>query len=58
MVNGRSLHGQAHVYERRGNSTLFTALEIATGQIKAKHTQRRRRVEFLAFMNATRRRLP
>ena len=52
IVNGRSLHGQAHEYERHGNSTLFTALEIATGQIKAKHTQRRRRAEFLAFMNA------
>jgi transposase len=53
LPNGRSLHGQAHEYKRRGNSTLFTALEVATGQIKAKHTQRRRRVEFLAFMNET-----
>ena len=31
--------------------TLFAALEVATGQIKAKHTKRRRRVEFLDFMN-------
>ena len=51
LPNGRSLHGQAHEYQRRGNSTLFTALDVATGQIKAKHTKRRRRVEFLAFMN-------
>ena len=51
LPNGRSLHGQAHEYKRCGNSTLFTALEVATGQIKAKHTKRRRRVEFLAFMN-------
>jgi transposase len=51
LPNGRSLHGQAHEYKRRGNSTLFTALEIATGQVTAKHTKRRRRVEFLAFMN-------
>jgi transposase len=51
LPNGRSLHGQAHEYKRCGTSTLFTALEIATGQIRAKHTQRRRRVEFLAFMN-------
>jgi transposase len=52
LPNGRSLHGQAHEYRRHGNSTLFTALNVATGQIKAKHTQRRRRVDFLAFMNA------
>src|ERR687898_1607112 len=50
LPNGRSLHGQAHEYKRCGNSTLFTALEVATGQIKAKHSKRRRRVEFLAFM--------
>jgi transposase len=51
LPNGRSLHGQAHEYKRCGNSTLFTAIEVATGQIKARHTKRRRRVEFLAFMN-------
>jgi transposase len=50
LPNGRSLHGQAHEYKRHGNSTLFTALNVATGQIKARHTRRRRRVEFLAFM--------
>jgi transposase len=52
LPNGRSLHGQAHDYRRCGNRTLFTALDVATGQIKAKPTKRRRRVEFLAFMNA------
>ena len=51
LPDGRSLHGQAHEYKRHGNSTLFTALNIATGQIKAMHAGRRRRVEFLAFMN-------
>jgi transposase len=51
LPNGRSLHGQAHEYKRCGNSTLFTALEVASGQIKARHTKRRRRVEFLDFMN-------
>jgi len=51
LPNGRSLHGQAHEYQRHGNSTLRTALDVATGQIKAKHSKRRRRVEFLAFMN-------
>src|SRR4029453_83318 len=51
LPNGRSLHGQAHEYKRRGTTTLFAALEIATGAIKAKHTKRRRRLEFLDFMN-------
>ena len=51
LPNGRSLHGQAHEYKRRGTSTLFAALEVATGAIKAKHTKRRRRFEFLDFMN-------
>jgi transposase len=50
LPNGRSLHGQAHEYKRCGNSTLFTALNVATGQITARHSKRRRRVEFLAFM--------
>jgi transposase len=51
LPNGRALTGFAHEYRRRGTSTLFAALEVATGQIKAKHSQRRRRAEFLDFMN-------
>ena len=51
LANGRALTGFAHEYKRRGTTTLFAALEVATGQIKAKHTKRRRRAEFLAFMN-------
>jgi transposase len=51
LPNGRSLHGQAHEYRRRGTTTLFTALNVATGQVTAKHTKRRRRIEFLDFMN-------
>ena len=47
---GRSL-GFAHEDKRCGTTTLFAALEVATGQIKAKHTKRRRRAEFLGFMN-------
>jgi len=52
LPNGRALTGFAHEYGRRGTTTLFAALDIATGQIKAKHTKRRRRAEFLDFMNA------
>jgi transposase len=51
LPNGRALTGFAHQYKRRGTTTLFAALDIATGQIKAKHTRRRRRIEFLDFMN-------
>jgi transposase len=51
LPNGRALTGFSHEYKRRGTTTLFAALEIATGQIKAKHSQRRRRPEFLDFMN-------
>jgi transposase len=49
LPNGRALTGFAHEYKRRGTTTLFAALEVATGQIKAKHTKRR--AEFLGFMN-------
>lgn len=51
LPNGRALTGQSHDYTRHGTSTLFAALEVATGQIMAAHTKRRRRTEFLEFMN-------
>jgi transposase len=51
LPDGRALTGFAHEYRRCGTTTLFAALDVATGQIKAKHTKRRRRAEFLAFMN-------
>jgi transposase len=51
LPNGRALTGFAHEYKRRGTTTLFAALDVATGQIKARHSKRRRRVEFLDFMN-------
>ena len=51
LPNGRALTGFAHEYTRHGTSTLFAALAVATGQIVAGHYRRRRRVEFLDFMN-------
>jgi len=33
-------------------TSLFAALEVATGRIIAAHSKRRRRVEFLRFMNS------
>ena len=51
LPNGRALTGQAHDYRRHGTSTLFAAFEVATGKVMVAHKQRRRRVEFLDFMN-------
>jgi transposase len=50
LPNGRALSGQSHDYKRHGTTTLFAALEVATGKIIAAHSKRRRRVEFLGFM--------
>lgn len=51
LPNGRALTGHSHDYKRNGTSTLFAAFEVATGKVTAAHKQRRRRVEFLDFMN-------
>lgn len=51
LPNGYALTGFAHEYKRHGTTTLFAALEVATGQVQAGHYRRRRRVEFLDFMN-------
>jgi hypothetical protein len=52
LPNGRALTGQSHDYKRHGTTTLFAALEVATGRIIAAHSKRRRRVEFIRFMNS------
>lgn len=51
LPNGRAITGFAHEYKRHGTTTLFAALEVATGLITAGHYTRRRRREFLNFMN-------
>jgi len=51
LPNGRALTGFSHQYKRHGTSTLFAALEVTTGLVKAGHYKRRRRREFLDFMN-------
>jgi len=53
LPNGRALTGQSHDYKRHGTTTLFAALEVATGRIITAHSKRRRRVEFLAFMDSS-----
>jgi transposase len=52
LPNGRAVTGFSHEYKRHGTSTLFAALNVVTGQVKAGHYNRRRRVDFLDFMNS------
>ena len=49
--NGRAMTGQSHDYIRHGTTTLFAALDLASGKVIGKHYKRRRRIEFLDFMN-------
>src|SRR5215475_2882276 len=51
LPNGRTLTGHSHDYKRNGTTTLFAAFEVASGKVKGSHMKRRRRKEFLAFMN-------
>jgi transposase len=51
LPNGRALTGHSHDYKRHGTTTLFAAFEVATGKVKAAHKKRRRRKEFLEFMD-------
>jgi transposase len=51
LPDGKALTGFSHEYKRHGTSTLFAALEVASGQVKTGHFHRRRRRDFLAFMN-------
>lgn len=51
LPDGRAITGQSHDYKRHGTTTLFAALDVGTGEITGRHYKRRRRVEFLDFMN-------
>jgi len=51
LPNGKALTGWNHEYKRHGTTTLFAAFDIATGQVQGGHYARRRRREFLDFMN-------
>jgi len=51
LPNGRALRGQSFEYKRHGTTTLFAALEVHTGIAQVSHYRRRRRREFLDFMN-------
>jgi len=51
LPSGEALRGFSHEYKRHGTTTLFAALEVATGLVRTGHYARRRRREFLDFMN-------
>ena len=51
LPNGKALTGYNHEYKRHGTTTLMAALEVTTGLVQAGHFNRRRRREFLSFMN-------
>jgi len=53
LPNGEALRGFGHEYKRHGTTTLFAALEVATGLAHTGHYRHRRRREFLDFMNQT-----
>ena len=51
LPDGKAVNGFSHCYTRHGTTTLFAALEVTTGLVRTAHYQRRRRREFLDFMN-------
>lgn len=51
LPNGRALTGQSHDYKRHGTTTLFAAFNVTTGKVTGRQYKRRRRIEFLDFMN-------
>jgi transposase len=51
LPNGRALTGHSHDYKRNGTTTLFAAYDVNTGKVMTRHEKRRRRKEFLSFMD-------
>ena len=56
--DGQTFRGFSDRYKRHGTTTLFGALEVATGFVTTGHHKRRRRTEFLDFMNKLVRQYP
>jgi len=52
LPNGKAITGFSHEYKRHGTTNLFASLEIVTGKVKTGHFKRKRRREFLMFMNS------
>ena len=49
--SGKIVQGLKSTYKRHGTVNLFAALEVATGMIRGKTTQTKKRVDFQAFMS-------
>ena len=52
LPDGKAVRGHTHEYKRHGTTTLFAALEVHTGLVQVGHYRRKRRREFLDFMNS------
>ncbi len=50
MPDGKALTGATHEYKRHGTTTLFAALDVATGRAFGECKSRKRREEFVAFL--------
>ena len=48
--SGKIVQGMKSTYKRHGTVNLFAALEVATGVIRGKSTQTKKRADFQAFM--------
>lgn len=49
--SGKIVQGMKSTYKRHGTINLFAALEVATGTIRGKTTQTKKRADFQAFMD-------
>ena len=49
--SGKIVQGMKSTYKRHGTVNLFAALEVATGAIRGKTTQTKKRADFQAFMD-------
>ena len=49
--SGKIVQGMKSTYKRHGTINLFAALEVATGAIRGKTTQTKKRADFQAFMD-------
>lgn len=49
--NGKIVRAFRSTYKRHGTLNLFAALEVATGAVRTRITHKKRRIEFLEFMD-------
>lgn len=49
--SGKVVHGMKSTYKRHGTINLFAALNVATGAIKSKTTESKKRPDFQSFMD-------